>query len=330
MEHSARSQNGGAAQDLERSRLAQVGTGRVAVVRMARSIWNGSISFGLVNIPINLVSAIEPHRVGFHEFEQGTKNRIHYRRVAGNTDREVPWEKIEKGFEVSKDRYVMLTDEELAAAEPEKSRTIDIEQFVPLAEIDPVNWDKTYYVAPDSEAAAKAYGLLRQAMQQQGRVAIGRFVMRTKGYVVCVRPMENILALSTMYFPDEVRSTKDLTLVPRKANVGKQELALATQLIDAMAGHWDPSAYKDTFRQHVMELVRRKDKGEEIVVDAPAAEPGKVIDLMAALKATLAGTKGGKAAPKPTPRGRHATAARPNKGRRAAESAKPTRRRATA
>ncbi|HEY4184619.1 MAG TPA: Ku protein [Polyangia bacterium] len=295
---------------------------------MARSLWNGSISFGLVNIPINLISATEPHRVGFHEFEQGTKNRIHYRRVAGSSDREVPWEKIEKGFEVAKDRYVVLTDEEIEAAEPQKSHTVDIERFVPLAEIDPVNWDKTYYVAPDSEAAAKAYGLLRQAMQQQSRVAIGRFVMRTKEYVVCVRPLENILALQTMYFPDEVRSTKDLALVPHKANVGKQELALASQLIDAMAGHWDPSAYEDTFKQRVMELVHKKDKGEEIAVTPPTAEKGKVVDLMEALKATLAGAKSGKATPARAGSARRSTAVRPDTRARPASQRKPAKRRA--
>src|SRR4051812_6076657 len=260
---------------------------------MARSIWSGSISFGLVNIPINLMSATESHRVGFHEFEHGTKSRIRYRRVSESSGREVLWEKIEKGFEVSKGRYVILSDEELEAAEPHKSHTIDVERFVPLGEIDPVNWAQTYYVAPDGEAAAKAYGLLRQAMEKQGRVAIGRFVMRTKEYVVCVRPLGDILALHTMYFPDEVRSTKDLD-VPRKAHVGKQELALAEQLITSLSGPWDPSEYKDTFKERVMALVRKKDKGEDIAV-APAEreDGGKVIDLMAALKATLAqGSKG--------------------------------------
>src|SRR4051812_21670159 len=259
---------------------------------MARSIWSGSISFGLVNIPINLMSATESHRVGFHEFEHGTKSRIRYRRVSESSGREVLWEKIEKGFEVSKGRYVILSDEELEAAEPHKSHTIDVERFVPLGEIDPVNWAQTYYVVPDGEAAAKAYGLLRQAMEKQGRVAIGRFVMRTKEYVVCVRPLGDILALHTMYFPDEVRSTKDLE-VPRKAHVGKQELALAEQLITSLSGSWDPSEYKDTFKERVMALVRKKDKGEDIAV-APAEKEdgGKVIDLMAALKATLA--QGGK------------------------------------
>ena len=260
---------------------------------MARSIWNGSISFGLVNIPINLFSATESHRIGFHEFERKTKERIRYRRVAEDSGHEVSWERIEKGFEVRKGRYVMLTDDELNAAEPRKSHTIDIETFVPLSEIDPVNWDQTYYVGPDGASAAKAYGLLREAMRTQTRVAIGRFVMRTKEYVVCVRPFEDILALHTMFFPDEVRSTKDVAFVPRKSTAAKRELTLAGQLIDSMSGDWDPAQYKDTFKQRVMEVVRRKDKGEDVAIKAAGGKgEGKVIDLMAALKATLAETQG--------------------------------------
>ena len=268
---------------------------------MARSIWSGSISFGLVNIPINLFSATESHRVGFHEVEHGTTSRIRYKRVSEASGREVPWEKIDKAFEVRKGRYVILSDEELQAAEPHKSHTVEVERFVPLADIDPVNWDQTYYVAPDGEAAAKAYALLRQAMENQSRVAIGRFVMRTKEYVVCVRPFGDGMALHTMYFPDEVRRIDDLE-IPRKARAGKQELALAEQLITSLSGPWDPSEYKDTFREKVMALVRRKDKGEEVAPAGGAGEEGgegKVIDLMAALKATLAaGPKAG------APRGR--------------------------
>jgi len=276
---------------------------------MARAVWTGAIRFGLVNIPVNLTSAIEPHRVAFHEFAAGTNERIHYKRVAESSGREVAWDKIEKGYEVAKGRYVMLTDEELQAAEPERSQGIDIETFVPLDEIDPVSWDKAYYVAPDSDGAHKAYELLREAMARQKRVAIGRFVMRTKEYVVCIRPIGKALALHTMYYPDEVRSTKDLGHLGGKVAAGKQELALAEQLLDAMAGHWDPSKYKDTFSARVLELVHKKDKGQEITA-APAKEaPGKVVDLMEALKATLAGAKGKGA------RGRSPAAEKPARGR---------------
>jgi DNA end-binding protein Ku len=258
---------------------------------MARAVWTGAIRFGLVNIPVNLTSAIEQHRVAFHEFERGTNQRIHNKRVAESSGHEVPWEKIEKGYEVAKGHYVMLTDEELAAAEPERSHGIDIETFVPLEEIDPVSWDKAYYVAPDSDGAHKAYELLRAAMERQKRVAIGRFVMRTKEYVVCIRPLGKVLALHTMYYPDEVRSPKDLVHLNGKIVAGKQELALAEQLLDAMASHWEPAKFKDTFSARVLELVHKKDKGQEIAAGPAKAAPGKVVDLMEALKATLAGTK---------------------------------------
>lgn len=259
---------------------------------MARAVWTGAIRFGLVNIPVNLTSAIEPHRVAFHEFASGTNERIHYKRVGESSGHEVPWDKIEKGYEVAKGRYVMLTDEELQAAEPERSHGIDIETFVPLEEIDPVSWDKAYYVAPDGDGAHKAYELLRAAMERQKRVAIGRFVMRTKEYVVCIRPTGKALALHTMYYPDEVRSVKDLGHLGSKVAAGKQELALAEQLLNAMAGHWEPSKFKDTFSARVLELVHQKDKGQEIAAAPVKAAPGKVVDLMEALKATLAGTKG--------------------------------------
>lgn len=256
---------------------------------MARPVWSGSISFGLVNVPVKLYGATESHRVAFHEFEEGTGQRINHKRVSQRSGREVPWDKIRKGFEVAKGRFVVLTDEELTAAEPEKTRTIDIEQFVKLEEIDPVSWDQTYYVGPDGAAAHKAYALLRQAMSDKGRVAIGRFVMRTKEYVVCIRPLESALALQTMFFPDEVRSPKIVGDLPGKAAVKARELAMAGQLIDSLTSKWDPGRYEDTHTRKVMALVRKKDQGKEIVVpEAEQAEGSQVVDLMEALKATLA------------------------------------------
>jgi len=293
---------------------------------MPRAVWTGAIRFGLVNIPVTLTSVIEPHRVSFHEFERGTNERIHYKRVAESSGHEVPWEKIEKGYEVAKGRYVMLTDEEIEAAEPERSHGIDLEAFVPLEEIDPVSWDKAYYVAPDGDSARKAYDLLREAMVRQKRVAIGRFVMRTKEYLVCIRPLERAMALHTMYYPDEVRSTKDLGhLGAKAAAAGKKELALAEQLLGAMATHWDPRAYKDTFSARVLDLVHKKDKGQEITAAPSKAAPGEVVDLMEALKATLAGAKRPGKAPRAgttgdggTPRAR---AGRPLRSRTAARQA---------
>jgi DNA end-binding protein Ku len=183
---------------------------------------------------------------------------------------------------------VVLSDEELAAAAPDRTHTIEVEQFVALEEIDPVSWDHTYYVAPDGAAAAKAYALMRKAMSERKRVAIGRFVMRTKEYVVCIRPYQDILALETMFFPDEVRDANEVGTIP-KAAVGRHELEMAERLIDMLSGRWDPAKYKDTYSQRVMALVRKKDKGQEIVAPAQTAERPQVVDLMDALRKTLSG-----------------------------------------
>ena len=256
---------------------------------MARPVWKGSISFGLVNIPVRLFTATESHRLSFHELEKGTHARIHHKRVSAETDKEVAWEDIESGFEVRKGHYVVLTDEEMAAAEPRKSHAVEVETFVPLAEIDPINWDQSYYIAPDGPAASKAYALLLQAMEKKGRVAVGRFVMRTKEYIACVRPLGQVLALHTMFFPDEVRRPADLDIEPSRAHAGKQELALAEKLIDMLSAPWKPEQHKDTFKERVLELVHKKDRGEEITA-AAAPESTKVVDLMAALKASLNGS----------------------------------------
>ena len=183
---------------------------------MPRPVWTGTISFGLVAIPVKVFPAIESHRPVFHEVESGTGRRIRYKRVAEGSGREVPWEKIERGFEVGKGRMVALSKEELAAAEPSAMHTIDVEQFVSLDEIDPVSWDQTYYVAPDGAAGEKSYALFREALKRSGRVAIGRFVMRTKERVVCLRAFEQIIALQTMFFPDEVRNARATCRICRR------------------------------------------------------------------------------------------------------------------
>jgi DNA end-binding protein Ku len=252
-------------------------------------VWTGSISFGLVNIPIKLFGATESHRVGFRELEEGSGRRIRYKRVAEGSGREVEWKRIQKGFEVGKDRYVVLSDDELAAAAPEKTRAIEIERFVPLADIDPVAWDASYYASPDGASAGKAYVLLREAMKKEKRVAIGTFVMRTKEYVACIRPLEGALALHTMFFADEVRDVKDVVSVPARASVGARELAMASQLISSLSGKWEPARYEDKFRENVLSIVKKKDKGQ--IIEAPADGDGerpKIVDLMEALKATLA------------------------------------------
>jgi DNA end-binding protein Ku len=264
-----------------------------------RPIWSGSISFGLVSIPVKVYAAIESHRPVFHELERGTGRRIRYKRVAEGSGREVPWQNIARGFEVSKGRFVSLTTDELAAAEPRMTRTIDVEQFVSLGEIDPVSWDQTYYIAPDGARAEHAYALFREALQRSGKVAIGRFVMRSKEHVACLRPFEHAIALHTMFFPDEVRKAGDLPDLPKSVPRGRsRELDLALQIIDSLTSKWDPRHYQDTFRARVSKLVDEKARGGEIQVAEEPARGAEVVDLMTALKASLAG-------PKKTPKPKH-------------------------
>jgi DNA end-binding protein Ku len=255
---------------------------------MARAVWSGSIAFGLVSVPVKVFPATESHRVGFRELEAGTGERIRYKRVAEGSGREVAWEKIQRGFAVGKDRFVVLTEDELAAAEPERTHAIDVEQFVPIDEIDPVCWDRAYYLAPDGAGAARPYVLLRDALRKAGRVAIGRFVMRTKEYVVCIRPFEHALALHTMFFADEVRDVKAVVELPRLPAAKPSELSLAGKLIESLAGPWDARAHEDTFRRSVLALVKKKERGETIEPGAAGERPGRVVDLMEALKASLA------------------------------------------
>jgi DNA end-binding protein Ku len=212
--------------------------------------------------------------------------------VAEGSDREVPWDKISRGFEVSKGRFVTLTKEELAAAESGATHTIDVEQFVGLDEIDPVSWDQTYYVAPDGPAGERSYALFREALKKSGRVAIGRFVMRSKERVVCLRPFHDIVALQTMFFPDEVRDAGELPDLPKASAAHGRELTLALQIIDSLSGKWDPKKYQDTYRERIMKLVEEKAKGGEIAVAPEPEKGGEIVDLLSALKASLAKGKG--------------------------------------
>jgi DNA end-binding protein Ku len=252
---------------------------------MPRAIWSGSISFGLVNVPVKLHSATESRDVRFHQFQEGTDRRIHYKRVAEGTDDEVDYDDIVKGYEVSDGRYVMVTPEELESVEPGKTRTIDIEDFVELAEIDPVYFEKSYYLAPD-KGGEKAYVLLREAMRRAERVAIGRFVMRTKQYLGAIRPSGDALILETMFFGDEVRDPGELDL-PGKTKVSDRELKIADQLIESLTVPFDPMSYADTYREQVLDLIEAKAKGEEIVVERRDDKAEPAADLMAALEASV-------------------------------------------
>jgi len=259
---------------------------------MPRAIWTGAISFGLVNVPVKLYSATESKDVSFHQLEKDTGKRIDHRRFATGTDREVDYDDIVKGYEVSKGKYVVVTPEELESVDPGRSRTIDIEDFVALEDIDPVYYERSYYLAPAGDEGAKAYRLLREALRRTERVAVGRFVMRTKQYLGAIRVSGDVLVLETLFFGDEIRDTGDLDL-PATGRLSDRELRIAEQLIDSMTVDFDPSAYADTYREKVLELIEQKAEGKEIAVE-PDAELAPVTDLLAALEASLEDARAGR------------------------------------
>jgi DNA end-binding protein Ku len=254
-------------------------------------MWSGAISFGLVNVPIKLYSAVSKKTVRFHQLNGETGSRIQQKRVDATTGEEVPYENLVKGYELTTDRYVVINPDELEALDPEKSRTIDIEDFVDLSEIDPVYYDHPYYLVPD-KGAAKAYGLLLNAMRESGRVAIARVVLRSKEQLVAIRPDHEgrVLMMETMIFADEVVPKEDLDGLPEaeELQVSDREIKMAQQLIESLATDFEPGRYRDEYRDKVLELSEAKAAGEEIAVAPEAPAPAKVPDLMAALEASLA------------------------------------------
>jgi DNA end-binding protein Ku len=262
---------------------------------MPRAIWSGSISFGLVNVPVKLYSAVHRENLSFHQFQEGTNARVRNKRVSEKTGKEVSYDDIVKGYEVKKGQYVMIDPDELAEFAPRATRTIDIEDFVALEEIDPVNYDSMYYLAPEkSEGARKAYILLRDAMQKQSKVGIGRLVMRNKQYLAAIRPYEDALAVSTMLFHDEIVPVSEIPGVPTGRSgpkVAPGEVKMATQIIESLSREWDPKRYEDTYRVEVLDYLKKKAAGEEIVVEDETEEEAEVMDLMAALEASLEAAK---------------------------------------
>jgi len=263
---------------------------------MARSIWSGAISFGLVNVPIKLYSAVSKKTVRFHQLNGTTGNRIQQKRVDPETGDEVNYEDIVKGYELTRDRYVIITPEELETLDPEKTRSIDIEDFVDESEIDPIFYDHPYYLVPD-KGAAKAYGLLLNAMADADKVAIARVVIRSKEQLVAIRPHRDgeLLVMETMVFADEVVGTEAIDDLPESKDlkVSDRELKMARQLIESLTDTFDPSKYKDEYREKVLELIEAKADGQEITVAPAEQEPAKVPDLMAALEASLAAVRSG-------------------------------------
>ncbi|MDQ3945007.1 MAG: Ku protein [Actinomycetota bacterium] len=261
---------------------------------MPRAIWSGSISFGLVNVPVKLYSAISPKDVRFNQLEEGTNARIRQKRVSAETGEEVPYERIVKGYEISPDRYVVITPEELEALDPKATRAIDIEDFVEYDQIDPVHYERPYYLVPE-KGAAKAYALLLQAMKESNKVAIARMVLRTKQYLAAIRPKGDVLCLETMLFADEVVSDSELDGLPGDdVEVSERELKMARQLIESLSTDFEPEKYRDEYREQVLALIEAKAEGQEIVAQPATEEPTQVVDLMAALEASLAAARANK------------------------------------
>lgn len=258
---------------------------------MARSIWKGAISFGLVNVPVKLYSAVQKKTVRFNQLHAADGVRIQQKRICPADGEEVPYEHVVKGFEVSPDRYVVITPEELEALAAEKTRTIDIEDFVELDEIDPLYYEHPYYLAPDT-GAAKAYSLLLAALEQSRKVAIARVVLRSKEYLVAIRAADGVLTMETMLFADELVAPEQLDDLPgRDVKASDRELAMARQLIESLSAEFDPTKYRDEYRERVMDLIERKAAGEEVSLQVMPEKPTKVPDLMAALEASLADVK---------------------------------------
>jgi DNA end-binding protein Ku len=257
---------------------------------MARAIWSGALTFGLVNIPVKLHSAVSQRDVRFHLLHAEDGARIRMKRFCSAEDREVPYDEIVKGYEISKDRYVMVTPEELEAFDPKATRTVEIRDFVDLSDIDPIYYDQTYYLAPE-KTAARAYRLLLDAMRRTGKVAIATFVLRTRESLCCVRPIEGALALSTMNRADEVVPVGSLEL-PEAPKPSERELQMAEQLVGSLTSPFEPARYPDVHRERVLELVQRKAEGEAIEAPAPEEAPAKVVSLADALAASLAAAHG--------------------------------------
>ena len=290
---------------------------------MPRTIWKGALSFGLVNIPVGVYPATSDKSIHFNQFEEGTSDRIRYKRVNERTGDEVANDRIVRGFDLGGGEYVILSDEELESAEPKKSRQIEISDFVGLADIDPVYFRTSYYLAPEGAGSDKAYALLRRAMSEAGRIGIATMVMRNKEYLVAIRPEDDALALHTMYFSDEVRSPgKELPELPENGDVSDRELSMAQLLIESMESEWDPERFHDTHREKVEALIEEKAQGHEIVIQSAPEEPAKVVDLMEALNASIkAAAKPGAKAGGRTPAKRSSPRAAPT-AKKAPKSAK--------
>ena len=259
---------------------------------MARAVWSGSISFGLVSVAVKAYTAVRDHEVRFHQIDKKSGARVRYEKVSEKTHRKLDGDDIEMGFELRKGRYVAFTKEELADLRPRSTRTVDVSDFVPLEDIDPIYYERTYWLGPDGPGASRAYGLLCAAMEDRQRVGIGSVVMRNKQYLAAIRPLEGVLAMSTLRFADEVVARSEVDGLPsRRARPDAKQLRLATQIIDALEAQWKPAKYHDTYTEELRELIERRAKGETVTIEEASGTGGEVLDLMAALNASVAAAK---------------------------------------
>src|ERR671919_2835473 len=261
---------------------------------MARAIWSGNISFGLLNVPVKLYSAVSRKQVSFRELRESDASRIRHKRVAEADGEEVPYEAIVKGYEFAPDQYVKLTREELEELDPKRTRAIEIQDFVDLDDIDPIYFEHPYYLGPD-KGAEKPYALLAKAMRDERKVAIARFVLRNKEHLAAIRPLDGVLTLTTMRFADEVVAPDQLDGVELAdgGKVNKREVDMAKELIDSLTSDFEAGKYKDEYREELQALIERKAQGEEIVAKpSEEPEPTKAPDLMAALEESLASVRG--------------------------------------
>ena len=257
---------------------------------MPRALWSGSLSFGLVNVPVQLVSAVRDLDLHFHQLHEKDRAPIEMQRWCSEEEKEVPWEAVTRAYELDGGKQVIVTDEDLEAVEPRKTRTIDIEQFVEVEDIDPIYFDHPYWLVPagDDEGATRAYRLLLGVMETSDRAALGRFVMRAKEHLAIVRARDGALTLTTMRFHDEVRATKDVASASGKSTKpAKKELDAAVDLIEALAADWDPEKHDDEYRKRLQKVVNKKRKGQKIEEPEQREEPDAVPDLMAALEQSL-------------------------------------------
>jgi DNA end-binding protein Ku len=257
---------------------------------MPRSLWSGSITFGLVNAPVRIYSAVQEHKLHFNLLHRKDDSPIGYEKICKKEDKAVPDDEIVKAFEYKKGKYVYVEDEDFEAAHVEGYKTIDITDFVPYEDIDPIYFAKTYYVGP-AEGAERVYSLLVRAMEESGLAAVAKFVMRDRQHLGVLRVREGTITLEQLYFADEIRPVDEIR--PSKRQVDKRELEMASRLIDSFAGKWQPEKYEDTYRDELMAVIEAKRKGKEVHAAAEVAEEEAAPDLMTALRDSIERSKGG-------------------------------------